>query len=129
MPEGKIDQFSEFPPIFKNTEIKMEDIGEHMREFARSIQREKGAERSLISSMHGEELVLLSPLSQKYIEMGLECTGIECIIEYHPKKVFEWFRDEWQMWIQIFKFQVRHVKQRDNVLMVNQLLIKQNIMQ
>ena len=25
-----IDKFSEFPPIFKNTEISMTDIGEHM---------------------------------------------------------------------------------------------------
>ncbi len=94
VPEDKIDYFSEFPPIFKNTEITMVDIGDHMQEYARSIQREKAVERSLISSMHGEGLVMLTPLFEKYIEMGLECTGIEWIIEYHGKKVFEWFRDE-----------------------------------
>ena len=38
VPDKLIEHFSEFPPIFKNTEITMDDIGEHMQEYARSIQ-------------------------------------------------------------------------------------------
>ena len=94
VPEDRIQDFSEFPPIFKNVEITMQDIGEHMQEYARSIQREKGVDRSLISSMHGEGIVILTPLFEKYIQMGLKCTNIEWILEYNPKSTFEWFQDE-----------------------------------
>ena len=72
----------------------MQDIGQHMQEYARSIQREKGIEKALISSMHGKGIIILSPLFQKYIEMGLKCTNIEWILEYHPKAVFHWFQEE-----------------------------------
>ena len=94
VPEHLIDHFSEFPVIFKNTEITIADIGEHMQEYARSIQREKGVDKALISSMKGDGIILLTPLFQKYIEMGLVCTDIEWILEYHPKEVFEWFQDK-----------------------------------
>ena len=94
VPANLIPYFSEFPPIFKNTEITMEDIGEHMQAYARSIQREKCVDKALISSMKGEGIVLLTPLFKKYIEMGLVCTNIEWIIEYYPKNVFEWFQDK-----------------------------------
>ena len=94
MPEHLVDYFSEFPPIFKNTEITMADIGEHMQAYARSIQREKCVDKALISSMKGDGIVLLTPLFKKYIEMGLVCTNIEWVLEYYPKKVFEWFQDK-----------------------------------
>ena len=76
VPEHLVDYFSEFPPIFKNTEITMADIGEHMQAYARSIQREKCVDKALISSMKGDGIVLYSPLFKKSIEMGLVCTNI-----------------------------------------------------
>ena len=54
----------------------------------------KGVDRALISSMKGEKLVLFTPLFKKYIEMGLVCTNIEFVLEYYPKRVFEWFQDK-----------------------------------
>ena len=94
VPENRIDHFSEFPPIFKNTEITMADIGEHMQEYCRDITRKEAVKRSLISSMWGKDLVILTPLFKKYIEMGLICDKIEWIMEYNPKPVFNWFKDE-----------------------------------
>ena len=94
VPDDRIEYFSQFPPVFKNTEITMEDIGEHMQEYARSIQRTKCVDKALISSMKGEGLVLLTPLFKKYIEMGLICTNIEWILEYNPKRVFENFQNK-----------------------------------
>ena len=46
VPEHLIPRFSEFPPIFKNTEIPISEIGDHMQAFCRSITRLKGVERS-----------------------------------------------------------------------------------
>ncbi len=94
VPEDKIDHFSEFPVIFKNSEITLADIGPHMQEYCRSITRKTGVSKSLISSMKGDGIIIATPLFEKYIQLGLVCTDIEWIIEYHPKKVFEWFRDE-----------------------------------
>ena len=65
-----------------------------MFEYAQSIGRTKGVERSLISSMFGKGIVILTTLFKKYIEMGLVCTGIEWILEYNPKPVFNWFVDK-----------------------------------
>ena len=66
-----VSKFSEFPPIFKNTEIKMTDIGEHMQECSRSITRKTGVKRSLISSMKGKGIIILTPLLKWYLENGL----------------------------------------------------------
>ena len=62
-----------------------------MQAFCPSITKSKGVERSLISSMKGEGVVIMTPLFQNYIELGLVCTDIEWVLEYTPKKVFEWF--------------------------------------
>ena len=80
VPDHRVEYFSEFPPIFKNTEIKLEDVGEHMQEHCKKTGRKRGVKRSLISSMSGEGLVLLTPLLIKYIELGLEVTDIEFVL-------------------------------------------------
>ena len=64
-----------------------------MQEYCHSITRKTGLKRSLISSMHGKDMVILTPFFQKYMEMGLICDDIEWIMEYTPKKVFQWFQD------------------------------------
>ena len=94
VPSHLVEKFSEFPPIFKNTEISMANIGEHMQAYCRSITRKTCVKRSLISSMKGESILILSPLLKKYLEMGLVVTNIEFVIEYNGKCVFEWFMNE-----------------------------------
>ena len=94
VPEHLIEKFSEFPPIFKNAEIKLEDMGEHMREFCAAIGRKSGVKRSLISSMHATGIILLTPLLKWYIEQGLEVTRVYYIISYNGKECFDWFTKE-----------------------------------
>ena len=55
VPSEKVDFFSDFPLIFKNSKIELKDIGPHMRSNADSIGRERGVDRSHISSMFGEK--------------------------------------------------------------------------
>ena len=88
------ENFSEFPPIFKNCEITMADIGEHMQAYCRSITRKVGVKRSLIGSMHAKGILLLTPLLKKYIEMGLIVTRVELVIGYNGLPVFDWFMKE-----------------------------------
>ena len=94
VPPEKVSYFSAFPPIFKNTKIDLENIGPHMQAYAKSIGRTKGVERSLISSMFGDELIILTTLFKRYIQMGLVCTGMEWVLEYNPQPAFKWFVDK-----------------------------------
>ena len=94
VPPYLIEKYSPFPPIFKNSSIDLTDIGSHMQRYCKMIGRSKGVDRSLISSMFGKGLVILTPLFKKYIEMGLICTGIEFLLEYNPQPVFQWFTDK-----------------------------------
>ena len=95
VPPGELTSyFSDFPPIFKNTKIDLKDVGPHMEEYSRSIGRKKGVEMSLISSMFGDGLVILTELFKRYIEMGLVCTDVEWVLEYNPQCVFRWFVDK-----------------------------------
>ncbi len=92
--EDDIPKFSEFPPIFKNTEITIDDIGEHMQEYCESIGRKTGVKRSLISSMKGKEMIILTPLLKWYLDNGLVVTRLHYFISYNGKECFNWFTKE-----------------------------------
>ena len=94
VPQELIEKYSEFPPLFKNTEIAMADIGEHMQEFCRKTKRKTCVKRALISSMFANGTIILTPLLKKYVEMGLVVTDIEFVMEFNPKRCFKWFQDE-----------------------------------
>ena len=81
------EKFSEFPPIFKNCEITLADIGEHMQSYCGSITRKVGVKRSLVGSMHAKGKLIITPLLKKYIQMGLIVTRIELVITYNGKSV------------------------------------------
>jgi hypothetical protein len=72
VPEHLKDKFSEMCPIFKNTEIRREDIGEFMKSYAEENNIMKQPRRSLIGSMVGKKIMLATPLLKWYLEHGLE---------------------------------------------------------
>ena len=72
VPEHLEDRFSEMCPIFKNTEISREDIGEFMKSYAEENNIMKQPRRSLIGSMVGKKIMLATPLLKWYLEHGLE---------------------------------------------------------
>ena len=71
VPDHLIEQFSEYSPVYKNCSIEIKDIGETMLTYCESIGRKTGVKRSLISSMHGKGIIVLTPLLQWYLENGL----------------------------------------------------------
>ena len=79
------------PPLFSNTTLNMEDIGDVMREFA----TEKGIKiqnrRLLLSGMAAEEILLSSRLVAFYLELGLEVTRIYQTISYVKSYPFDTF--------------------------------------
>ena len=74
VPDHLKAKFSEMCPIFKNTEISREDIGEFMQAFAEEQNIMPQPRRSLIGSYFGERILLATPLIKWYLEHGLEVT-------------------------------------------------------
>ena len=93
VPDYLKKKFERFPPLFKNVEIPLDRkiIGDHMFDYAMSIGRTVGVKRSLISSMWAKNFVISTSLFQEYLKLGLQCTNIEWVLEYHGKPVFQWF--------------------------------------
>jgi len=74
IPENLKETFSEMCPIFKNTEISRNDLGEYMKQFAEENELMKQPRRSLIGSFFGEKILLATPLLKWYLQDGLEVT-------------------------------------------------------
>ena len=91
VPDHLKPKFAEMCPIFKNTEIYRNDIGEYMKTFAEEQNIMPQARRSLIGSYFGEKVLLATPLIKWYLEHGLDVTHIYQVIEYRPVPCFQPF--------------------------------------
>ncbi|KAJ8043356.1 hypothetical protein HOLleu_10407 [Holothuria leucospilota] len=67
VPDPLKSHFSEMPPIFKNTEVGIQDIGDHMARYAEQHKVLKQPRRTLIGSVHGTKLLLATPLLRWYL--------------------------------------------------------------
>ena len=87
-PEDLKDYFSEMCPIFKNAEIKFEDIGEYMQNYhnENNIPFNKG--KKLIGSYFGKEILLYTPLLKWYLQQGLKKRNFIVLLNTHQKRVF-----------------------------------------
>jgi hypothetical protein len=94
VPDHKKEKFAEMCPIFKNTDIPFDAIGEHMQNFVRENKLSEKPRRGLIGSMFAEKILLITPLLQWYIKQGLEVTNIYEVTEFIPKACFDGFADQ-----------------------------------
>ena len=91
-PEHLKKQFAQLPPIFKNTEVSRDDIGNFMRDYCEKFNVLKHPSKLLISSYFAEKIVLITPLLKYYLELGLEVTHIHLVVEYEsPESCFSEF--------------------------------------
>jgi hypothetical protein len=93
VPDHLKGKFAEMPPVFKNTHVFRDDIGDHMKTYAeeRGIMNQKRT--CLIGSMYGEKIVVISPLLKCYVQHGLKVTKIHQVVEYTPATCFQKFGD------------------------------------
>ena len=94
VPDDKKELFSEMCPIFKNADIPVEEIGEHMQQFVEANDLNKKPRRGLIGSMFGNKILLATPLLRWYLMHGLEVTQIYEVVEYVPNACFAGFADD-----------------------------------
>ena len=69
-------------PIFKNTEVSLKDVGQHMQEYAKEHKIKDIPRRLLIGSYFGKKIGLSTPLLKWYLNHGLVITHIYTVIEY-----------------------------------------------
>ena len=93
VPDHLKDYFKEMPPIFKNTDIRREDIGDFMRQYAEANKIMSQPRRSLIGSYFGKKILLCTPLLKWYLSHGLVVTKIYEYIQFEPKPCFKPFGD------------------------------------
>jgi hypothetical protein len=88
VPDHLKGKFAEMPPVFKNTPVFRDDIGDHMKTYAeeRGIMNQK--RKCLIGSMYGETIMVISPLLKWYVQHGLKVTKIHQVVEYTPATCF-----------------------------------------
>ena len=94
VPEILKGKFAEMPPVFKNVDVSRDDIGDHMQAYAeeKGIMNQK--RRSLIGSMFGEKILIISPLLKWYVQHGLKVTQIHQVVEYTPSTTFKAFGEQ-----------------------------------
>ena len=93
-PEHLKEYFSEMTPIFKNTTVNFEDMGEYMQEYHKNNKISFVKSTKLIGSYFGKEILLYTPLLKWYLQHGLKITKFHVGIGYESNKCFKNFADE-----------------------------------
>ena len=83
--------FANFPPIFKNSLVSKNGIGDLKKTYAEEEGIMSQPRKMLISSFARQNGTLITPLLLFYIQLGLVCTKIHRFVEYTPKKSFNSF--------------------------------------
>ena len=84
--------FAEMPPVFKNVEVTVADVGPYMKNICETLDEFKTARRSLIGSYFGEQIMVASPLIRWYSAHGIIVKNITCFVRYDPIRCFQKLR-------------------------------------
>ena len=60
VPENEKDYFPEMAPVFKNTQISIEDVGPFMKKLCERLDEFKTPHRALISNFFGKQIMITS---------------------------------------------------------------------
>ena len=70
VPENLRHKYSQFPPVFKNVNVSINDVGPYMKELCQKSGYLSTPRRTLISSFFGEEVVLTTDQIKWYLQNG-----------------------------------------------------------
>ena len=91
VPEHLCDYFSNFAPIFKNTVVSRDDIGNLMTQYAEKGKIMVQPRRMLISSFFLTNRTIINPLLLFYLQPGPNCKKIQRFVQYSPRTCFDDF--------------------------------------
>lgn len=85
------EYFAEMCPIFCNTEVGFDDIGEHMQAHVWEYHLSEKPRRLLVGGTKARQILLATPLLKWYLGHGMEVTKIYQVIEYRKMSCFQNF--------------------------------------
>ena len=92
VPDNLKQYFEEMPPIFKNTTVRLNDIGDYMKEYLKNQDQLTFKERRyLVGSMYADKILLISALVKWYLSKGLIIDKIYQVIEFKGDNCFKSF--------------------------------------
>ena len=91
VPEHLKAYFAKFPPIFKNTVLRRNDIADLMIDYAEREKNMPQPKRMLISSLQIKNGNIITPLPLYYLHLGLECKKFHQCVQHTPKMFFNSF--------------------------------------
>ena len=91
VPTDLQSKFQEMPPIFKNVNIGREDLSPLMKNFAIKNNLYRSPQRSLIGSMFGKKILVLTSLLKWYLDHGLKISKVYQIVQFKKHRCFREF--------------------------------------
>ena len=71
-------RLAEMSPVFKNTHVSRDDIGDHMKTYAEEQGIMNQKKKCMIGSIYGEKIMVISPLLKWYELVSPERHSIAC---------------------------------------------------
>ncbi len=88
LPKELHHKFRDFQPFYKNTEVTIDDVGEHMKSFASDNDLLKRPVKCLLLSYFTKKSMLLTPLIQWYLDHGCVIDKIHTFYSFKPEVCF-----------------------------------------
>ena len=94
IPKKLWPKFEEMCPFFQNKEVPFEAVPEHMLEYMKKTNRNRGNGKKLVGSLEAKRILLYAPLLEWYLDHGALIRNVFRTIDYQPRKIFTWFVEE-----------------------------------
>jgi len=94
IPKELWPKFEEMCPFFQNKEVPVEAVPEHMLEYMKQTNRNRGKGKKLVGSLEAKRILLYAPLLEWYLDHGAVIRNVFRTIDYQPRKIFTWFVEE-----------------------------------
>ena len=70
VPEHLKSYYAQFPPVFKNVGVSLEDVGPHTKQLCERYGYLKKPQRTLITSFFGKQMLLTTSQIKWYLDHG-----------------------------------------------------------
>ncbi|XP_068714490.1 uncharacterized protein [Montipora foliosa] len=91
VPDNLKEKFSEFQPLFKNTEVSRDDLSDKMLAYAQKYKLLPTATKMLVGSFINMDGLFFTPLLKWYLDHGLKVKRVHQAIQFGGKACFEQF--------------------------------------
>ncbi|MES9994350.1 MAG: hypothetical protein ABW098_20565, partial [Candidatus Thiodiazotropha sp.] len=88
------EYFQEMSPLFCNTEVTFDDMGQHMQAHIWEYHLSDKPRRLLVGGMKAQQILLATPLLQWYLNHGLRVTRVYQVVEFQAERCFRQFVNE-----------------------------------